>query len=301
VIAVDEDDLELLAALRAEVTDQTAPPVHTQLEDVVRQGRRQVQHRRIGATLGVVVVVTGIGISAAVLRGIPNPADDGTVVSSSITGTATTTSAMPGWTRVLVEAQKSGMSGCAGGVSLPSRAKTTTVDGAVVSKVLVSSLTTAAPNAKVRITQSSWPPDDPKPTGSLGSTWVDVIDSGGGGSVYMYATGYAGAASDAADDQAYVDGVCTPPMRKTLTDGSVLQLYTPEEYDKAHPSQELRVFTPAHHVFVLTAEGFSSADWVQVPGDDPGVLAVPQGAGRHSLSLTADQLAFVGERIAAVG
>jgi hypothetical protein len=184
---------------------------------------------------------------------------------------------------------------------VPGEPKVAPVDVDKMNKVLLSSLQKVAPKASAKITRSTVLN---KPTSSdsvLASTWADVIDAGGGGSVYIEVHGFSGTPVQAADSERFVDGECIPPQRQSLPDGTVMQLYAPLSYDPGHPSQALRVYTPAHRLFVVTSEGFASPDWQQVAGDEPGTLVVPKGAGRHSLPLTEDQLTTVAQSVAAFG
>lgn len=301
--SVDTEDEELLALLRAEVSGQTPPPVRTALDTVVRRGRRRVRARRIGATLSVVAVVTGVGIATSVLRAnLPGglPANQ---LASSSSSTSPTTSTLPGWATVSPQptSRRADSTNCSNGVSVPGQPKVDPVDVDEVSKVLLASLQQVAPKSTLRITRATAATKPTSGDALLASTWADVIDAGGAGSVYVEVHGYSGTPAQAADNERFVDGDCTPPRRKTLGDGTVLQLYAETKYDPGHPSQALRVYTPTHRLYIVTAEGFASTDWTQVPGAEPGTLAVPEGAGRHSLPLTETQLTAIGERVATLG
>lgn len=291
---VDTEDEELLALLRAEVDGQAPPPVHTLLDDVVRRGRRRLRARRMGAALGVVAVVAGVGVTSAVLRSnLP-----GSGLTADHVSAASTVSSS-GWeTPSPVTSKRADSSDCSNGVSVPGEPKVDPVDVDRVNKMLVATLNDIAPKAAVKITRSTLSNKPASGDSVLASTWADVIDAGGGGSVYVEMHGFSGTPTQAADNEQFVNGVCTSPQRKSLPDGTVMQLYGELKYDPGHPSQALRVYTPTHLLYVITAEGFASSDWTQVPGDQPGTLAVPQGAGRHSLPLTQDQLIAVGESIA---
>ena len=300
--SVDTEDEELLALLRAEVDGQSPPPVHTSVEDVVRRGRRRARGRRVGAALGVVAVVAAVGGTTAVLREMPGrglPANQ--LNAASVSGSPTST--LPGWVVASPQSPSShaGSGACSTGVNVPGEPKVDSVDIDRVNKILLQSLRQVAPKAAVRITSSTMIKKPTSGDAMLASTWADVIDAGGGGSVYIEIHGYSGTPIQAADDEQFVNGGCTTPQRRILADGTVMQLYAAERYDPGHPSQALRVYTPAHRLYVITAEGFSSADWTQVPGDEPGTLAVPTGAGRHSLPLTEAQLTAVAEQIARIG
>jgi hypothetical protein len=293
VSSVDTEDEKLLALLRAEVCDQAPPPVHTALDNVVRRGRRRLRARRLGAALGVVAVVTGVGIATSVLRA-NLPDNQLSVASTSTPGVVTTTT---GWT----SSAKADTRECANGLSVPGEPKVDPVDVDKLNKVLIGTIQKVAPKASTKITRSTVLV---KPTSSdsvLASTWADVTDSGGGGSVYVEVHGFSGTPVQAADSERFVDGDCTPPRRQLLPDGTVMQLYTPLSFDPGHPSQALRVYTPTHRLFIVTSEGFASPDWTQVANAEPGTLIVPKGAGRHSLPLTEDQLTVIAQNVAAAG
>ncbi|MFI9380979.1 hypothetical protein [Kutzneria sp. NPDC052558] len=292
---MDAEDEELLALLRAVVDGQAPPPVHTMLDDVVRRGRRRMHARRMGATLGVVAVVAGVGVASSVLRGSLPANTDHVSAASPASGSPTLT----GW---MIPPQASvrrpDSNNCSNGVNVPGEPTAHTVDLDKINKVLLETLHDVDPQAATKITRSTATVNPPGSDGILASTWADVLDSGGGGSVYIEVRGFSGTPTQAADSEQFVNGVCTPPQRKTLGDGTVMQLYGELKYDPGHPSQALRVYTPSHRQYVVTSEGFSSPDWTQVADAQPGTLAVPEGAGRHSLPLTSDQLVAIGEAVA---
>ena len=296
--SVDTEDEELLGLLRAEVDGQAPPPVRTALDDVVRRGRRRIRTRRIGATLGVVVVVAGIGIATSLLRGMPGrglPASQINAASSSVSTTPS------GWAVASSPSSSTRDSkDCSSGISVPGDPQIGVISVDRLNSTLISALQQVAPKASSKITSSTI-----AKLGSgnplLASTWADVIDSGGGGSVYVEVHGFSGSPEQAADNDQFIGGDCTPPMRKSFPGGVVMQLYPAEKYDPGHPSQALSVYTPAHVQYVITAEGFSSADWTHDPSAKPDTLVVPEGAGRHSLPLNESQLIAIGEHIAPLG
>lgn len=296
--SVDTEDEKLLAQLRAEVFDQTPPPVHTALADVVRRGRRRVRGRRIGAAVGVIAVVTGVGITAAMLRDVPGRNQ----LTAATAGSSPAPTSLSGWAVASPPAtSRKDSTDCANGVSVPGEPKVEAIGVDTVNNALVAALRDVDSKALLKITKSSAAKQPTSGDGVLASTWVDVVDAGGGGSVYVEVHGFSGTPQQAADNEQFVNGGCVPPQRKTLADGTVMQLYPALKYDPGHPSQALRIYTPQHRLYVITAEGFSSADWTQVAGAEPGTLAVPEGAGRHSLPLTETQLIAVGERLATLG
>ncbi|WP_211764392.1 hypothetical protein [Kutzneria sp. CA-103260] len=298
---MDAEDEELLAQLRAEAHSQEPPPVHTMLDDVVRRGRRRLRARRMGATLGVVAVVAGVGVATSVLRD-NLPGSGLTADHLSAASSVSTSPTLSGWAiPPQVTSTRADSTDCSNGVSVPGEPKADPVDIDHLNKVLLTSLRDIAPKATSKITRSTAVNKPATGDATLGSTWADVVDSGGGGSVYIEVHGFSGTPTQAADNEQFVNGVCTPPQRKTLADGTVMQLYGELKYDPGHPSQALRVYTPAHRLYVVTSEGFASPDWTQVANAEPGTLAVPEGAGRHSLPLTEDQLTAIGERVAALG
>ncbi|MFC0429354.1 hypothetical protein [Kutzneria buriramensis] len=299
---MDSQDEELLALLRAEVDGQAPPPVHTALDDVVRRGRRRLRTRRLGATLGVVAVVGGVGIATSILRlgmpGVGLPA--GQINAASSVSGSPSPSTMSGWSVAPAEPQTShaATDNCSKGPAMPDRPGNASVNVDTVDKVLLDALRQVAPKASVKITKATAavrPVDQ-----LLGSTWADVVDAGGAGSVYVEMHAFGGAPVQAADNEKFVDGGCTLPQRQVLADGTVLQLYPVANYTPAHPSQTLRVYTPAHVLYVIIAEGFASTDWVKSP-DQPDTLSVPKDAGRHSLPLNEQQLTALATRVAGIG
>ncbi|MFC0546471.1 hypothetical protein [Kutzneria chonburiensis] len=293
--SLDTEDEKLLALLRAELSDQTPPPVHTALDDVVRRGRRRLRARRMGAALGVVAVVAGVGVATSVLRANVPGGMTADQLSTAATSSAVTTTT--GWT----SSAKADTKDCANGIAVPGEPKVGPVDVDKLNDALLGTIQKVAPKASTKITRSTVLHNPTSSDSVLASTWADVVDAGGGGSVYVEIHGFSGTPVQAADSERFVDGECTPPRRQLLPDGTVMQLYAPLSYDPGHPSQALRVYTPSHRLFIVTSEGFASPDWTQVANAEPGTLIVPKGAGRHSLPLTEDQLTIIARNVAAAG
>ncbi|AHH93478.1 hypothetical protein GCM10010174_31770 [Kutzneria viridogrisea] len=297
---VDRHDEELLAALRAEL-DAPAPPVRTQLDEVLRRGRRRVRARRLVAAAGVVTVVAGVGLGSAVLRGWQGPGE-APVASPPTTVVASTGNLPSGWGPAPVTASPASPEPgakvtCGHWVTMPDNSRAPELDGALLAKVLTETVQRVAPSAKVALTNTDWSSSLKRSDGLLGTVWIDITDSGGPGSLLTEVRAYAGAPAEAADAEAFVYGGCTTPLRKTLSNGTVLQLYGVNSDDPGHPSQALRVYTANRHLYVLVAEGFGSVNWTK----DTGQLAVPKGVGRRSVPLTQQQLTQVGDYLATLG
>jgi hypothetical protein len=131
------------------------------------------------------------------------------------------------------------------------------------------------------------------------SRWIDVTDAGGTGSVTIDESPYTGAPLEAADRDAFLYGNCEPPARKVMADGTVVQ------YASAVPSepfqsltQGLRIYRPNGVLVEITQRNFGSPDF-RLNDDDQSFDRF--GRGRETLPLSADQLAAIGEMVAAAG
>ncbi|WAL66912.1 hypothetical protein ORV05_03670 [Amycolatopsis cynarae] len=239
----DDETREALQTL----LDEPAPPARTGLEDVVRRGRRRVLARRLGSAAAVLAVVAGVGIASTSLRATPE-----TVQSAS--GGAS----LPGWQTVNVpaivvipkgdltlgEAEKVGPV-CRSSAQTSVSVEGTTLPEQTVVQAFVQAVAAAAPGAKVVQTHLFWE----APT--RGMLRADITSQKSAGGIDLMADRYRGTAQQAADADAHADGNCSSPQRRTLPNGVVLQLYSPQLLKGDVQVQSLRVYGPNGRLYVL--------------------------------------------------
>ncbi|MET1076277.1 MAG: hypothetical protein ABWY11_26780 [Umezawaea sp.] len=300
------------------VIDTTAPPSTTALDDVLRRGRRRVYALRAGAVAGVVAVVAGAGLAAFALRSTPTsmPPADGPAVTSTGTvpppapelwpvvdlpnqvpyGTwkpAASASPAPGreilnmpqcsvhWEdRVAVDFGTApvssefldafvGVIGQVSGLAVPGELKT----------------------AVLQSTQND---------GQVSfSSWIDVTDVGGTGSLSIAEGRYTGAPLEAADQEAFLSGNCNPPNRLVMDDGTVVQHVSavPSEPFQSL-TQQMRIYRPDGRSVEIVLRNFGSPDFRV---DDAGTSFDRFGQGRQTMPLSDAQLEAIGQAVARVG
>ncbi|TVT52805.1 hypothetical protein FNH05_12445 [Amycolatopsis rhizosphaerae] len=274
----DDETREALQTL----LDEPAPPARTGLEDVVRRGRRRVLARRLGSAAAVIAVVAGVGMASTSLRATP-----GTVESASGGGS------LQGWQTVdvpavvvipkgdltLEEAAKVGPV-CRSRAQTSVSIEGTTLPEQTVVQAFLQAVAAAAPGAKVVQTHLSWEP----PT--RGMLRADITGQKAAGGIDLMADRYRGTAQQAADADAHADGNCSSPQRRTLPNGVVLQLYSPQLLKGDLQVQSLRVYGPNGRMYVLTMRAYLTGGG-KVVRPDPGAFP-----------LSESQFAQVGVRLA---
>jgi hypothetical protein len=304
------------------VLDQPAPPAVTSLDAVVRRGRRRALVLRAGRFGGVVAAVAVIGVGATALRGLPSGEVE-QAVPAGATSSPTTTSAASadwpqGWTAVSVASRTDGPAppggppgtaapgnpgldrsrwGCDSGiVELPPPTATIRPEHEVVPAFEAAVSKVVAPARTRSVLPPKWDMHDPKLVDQRGFVAVDVIDATGTGSVQLEVIRFGGTALQNADADAYSYGNCTRPARKTLHDGTILQMYPINTIDPQAQTRPVRIYTPGGREYIATAAGYSSARL----GNDHNGTATTQG-DRGSVPLTTTQLAQLAEELAKLG
>jgi hypothetical protein len=320
------DERQLRDAVRS-VLDQPAPPSAANLDTVLRRGRRRAVMRRTGTFGGVAAAVLAIAIGATALPGLQGGGQTGpaiaTTASPAVAGSASspaTTGAAspdwpPGWTPVSAAPQTKETAspgsgspprgsddfdrskwGCTSGVHrLPPPTTNIRPEHEVVPAFEAAVAKVAAPAQVRRVRQPVWYMRDPKNDEQLGHVAVDVTDAAGTGSVQLEVVRFGGTAEQNADANAYSYGNCARPVRKTLPDGTILQMYPVNDIDARQPTRPVRVFTPNGREYIATAASYGSSN---LPPEGEGGLV---NGGRGSVPLTAAQLAQLAEELAKLG
>lgn len=263
-------------ALRA-LLDEPAPPAANPLEQVLRRGRRRVRGQRLGVVVIVVAVVAAIGGGTLALW--PPAADPQPSAADRLATGYQWPEELAGWEPVAAACPSSATVTARGSVALLPEA---TVEPAFVAGVA------AVTGSPADVALSEWD--------VRGYVMVEVPVAGALGSVHLEATTAAAAPpSAAADADVGVYGQCTVPLRKTLGDGAVLQLYAPDLRSPTAPVQHLRTYLPSGRLYVVSSAGWSRSD-VSTVDSLGGVVKT----GRGRLPLDSQQLADVATRVAAL-
>jgi hypothetical protein len=259
------------------LTEEPAPPVTTTLDEVVRRGRRRVFVQRTSAVAGVVGVVAAIGVGAMVLRpgGGTEVADGPTV-------------ALPGWETV----DLSGRNCLSPEKTLP-EPDVPLLPEETVKTAFINSVKDVTKQAPVRAT-SNWTPDTGEFPPPRGYVSVEVPMDGGNGQLLLETGRHGGTPPQAAEETIGEFGICEEVYRRTLPDGTVLQLFPVNDYVRNMPDQALQVYRPDGREYIVTAAGYSQAE------SDPITFKngeTPVGKGRGKLPTTEAQLATIAETL----
>lgn len=218
--------------------DVPAPPPSTTLEDVLKRGRRRVLTQRVGAMLGVVAVVAGIGFGAMTinLHKPPAPADDDVDYGPAMVLHDVA------WPRVQVARRTPAdparpESGCA-----PAGEPNVGQEPQRAEKLSVwfTRLQGVAPEMQVTASGQD----------NVFGYEVQVGDNLGAGKVRLERGFFTGSPLDAANAAVWATGSCEPPQRTTDANGAVYQLYDPRAVPEVDAiSQTLYVFRADGKVF----------------------------------------------------
>jgi hypothetical protein len=277
------DDDSARRALRT-ITDDPAPPLTTTLDQVVRRGRRRVLVQRTGMVAGVMGVVAAIGVGAILLR-----PGDGVQTATTVTMSAPSTPALPGWEPVSLPASVRGIDGVCkqdGIASLPPAPNIPLLPAHVVRDALA----TAAQRTgmTMQLASSVWEPDSPKNAGPRGNLDFKIVMDNGQGRLQLEASRFGGTPTQVADASITVYGNCDTPMRLTRPDGTVLQLYPLDDRDRAAPSQRVQIYQPDGRMYVITSAAKTEEN------HQPPTVDHPQTVDGGKVPVTEAQLAEFG-------
>ncbi len=221
----DEDEAAMARAALRQLASQPAPPLRTDFQTVLARGKRRLFYQRAAASLGVVVVLVGIALGSTALARHDRPGGLNTAGGGdSVTLTTSPSTATSGWTTV---------------TGVPATGKCDTVlsnqlaamgltladqEADVLRQVVALTLAQqAAGTAKVETSvvsdkSGAWP--------YVGLVAViNPAKTGGVQEIRLTAWRFTGTPIEAANQTAYLNGVCVPPTRLTLDNGAVVQQY----------------------------------------------------------------------------
>jgi hypothetical protein len=237
------DDDEARRALRS-LSDEPLPLVTTTVDEVLRRGRRRVLVQRVSAFAGVVAVVAAIAVGGVLLR--PGDASGGAQVGS-------TNSSIPvfpsGWTQVVSMPQDIDPDAdwCrqqekeyhTPDVTLPSEEAVTSALLTSIEEVVggTSTLTPQWGKRSGHMTVNLLMVDNRIP---------QIAFDGGT---------FGGTPRQAADGSVMAEGNCDAPWRRTLEDGTVLQLY-PGVKEPAEAAPMLMIYRPDGVTFTFMSGGY---------------------------------------------
>jgi hypothetical protein len=287
------DDDAARRALQA-LTDEPAPPARTTVEQVLRRGRRRVFAQRASAVAGVVAVVAVIGVGAVLLRPGGVQVADGS--TTNVPASTQSSMPLPGWRPVSLPADTQTSKGnCMQQyVELPPEADVPLVSLGRAKEAFIGA-TEAIAGKALRASNSTWLPNSEKheaaPRGYIN---IAVAMDNGIGQIQLEAARYGGTPEQVANASITVYGQCGKPFRRTLDDGTVLQLYPLDTRDAVAPSQHLQIYRPDGRSYIVTSAGWSENDMVPIDGGSGGMTL---GGGRGKVPVTEAQLAAIGERL----
>jgi len=270
----DDMDGEVTMARQAlrSLADQPAPPLSTDLSDLMARGRRRLLAQRLAAGLGVVAVLGAVALGASLLAHHPG---SGNGITAATNGPTVSTTApapisgtvLPGWSTVpVVPAEPRSTVTTSPGGKLPSAVTTTSSPGRVASTAPQAVVDTA-PALRVALTEVLATQHVTAALTTSASTGA-LVATFATGSLRVQQLAMSGPPADTANTELDQYPNATV-QRETLPNGAVLQLYT-----ISAGTQALDVYLPA---------GAECALYLASNGTPP---------------LTEAQLAAVGEHLA---
>ncbi|MEV6716590.1 hypothetical protein AB0M48_31660 [Lentzea sp. NPDC051208] len=282
--------------------DVSAPPPTTTLDVVMKRGRRRVFAQRAGAVLGVFAVVAGIGFSAATLNQAAPPPQQ---ADRPDAGPATVEHAT-GWPRVDTAPQTPYRTWSPAASAPPSAGR------AVVNIPLCNIKAPAVPRPMGLGAEPMAPELVAKWRGRVEELLpemtiskvirfpshtfyeFDVSDSGGTGSIRIWAGRFTGTPKASADDGLWETGDCEPARRLVQPDGSVMQLHAVRPFEPFQTlTQALAVYRKDGLLVQLEQRNYGSPDFTADNPANPGATR-RTGAGRPTLPLSEEQFSRLG-------
>jgi hypothetical protein len=276
-----DDDSAARRALHT-LTDEPAPPVATTLDDVLRRGRRRVFLQRVATVATAVLMVATIGVGAMLLR--PGaPGDDDVRIATS-TPVPPAPGPLPGWAYV---GSPDGRCATNSVQNLPEAPDMPLLPVEVVETAFTKAVQRVLGDVPATVSRY-WLTTSPKHDAPAGYLTVEVPMTNGNGQIQLEAYHYGGTPTQVADASLDVYGLCTPPARHVMADGTILQLYPVNDFTPEQPTQALQIYRPDGRQFIVTAAGYSEADRVPLGGE----ISTIEG-GRGALPTTERQLTDV--------
>ena len=300
-----EDDNAARRALQL-LTEDSAPPVTTTVDEVLRRGRRRVFVQRASAFAGVAGVVAAIGVGAVLLRGQSGGVQVGDTTSAAPTttsvprsdGTGTQvlpTPLLPGgskWAPVDMPPDADSGKNCVQMDQSPPDSDVALLPEKTVKNAFSTVVTETIGKPPVLVT-SNWEGHSPKQDGApRGFVSVEVPMDGGNGELQLEVGRFGGTAEAYADWSRMAYGNCEAPWRRVLADGTVLQLFPINDGDAKAPMQHLQIYRPDGREYIITSAGYSEADVNRGP-DGSGRVE----GGRGALPADAVTMGGIAERL----
>lgn len=260
-------------ALLRKLADAPVPAARTTAGEVIAKGKRRLRLQRMAAVGSAVAVVAVIAAGTLILR--PG-GENGSVPLATHPSATSTSSALAGYTPVAaitpVIATNGPPTGPASTTTVPGPSSTDTAtttyetsvppsgqvmlcmpgDGVPssfaklrpeneVEQLFVDGIVAATRSKPAAVKQEQWQPE-PRVHMAFGLITAAV----GGGMIELAAKTHGGTAREAADADAQGDPACAQLRRKTMPDGTVLQLSPRQQ------AQYLQIYAPSGRSYALT-------------------------------------------------
>jgi hypothetical protein len=270
------------------LNDEPAPPVATSLDQVLRRGRRRVFIQRASAVAGAVVVVAAIGVTTVLLRSSTEPSGgDRVQVAATTPPKPKPAGPLPGWETIPIDEATCKQNPLQ---NVPGKPPETLLPRNVVETVFTSAIVDVV-GPKMIPLDTIWEEYSPKAEGPRGYVVAEIPMDNGNGQLQLEAQVYPGTPTQMADASLYSYGDCKAPARRTLDDGTVMQLYQPDFVHPEQPMQHLQIYRPDGREYIVTAAGWGEQDYVQAGDGQGGFIE----GGRGKLPATEAQLAKLAE------
>jgi hypothetical protein len=279
-------DDQLRDALRS-VVEAPAPPARTTLERVVQRGRRRVLVQRGAAVAAVIGVVAAIGVGGVLLRSATagqgvRPAGTSLSPAPASAAPPPRMKLLPGWTWApMPTTPGEGGDGCADYLSGHPEGTLERVPPDTEDFVRGFFIDAVREQAGIEPKDAGWQPGH-------NILEFEIERDGNDGFFELTIDSYGGSADKAADADAASTLDCDPPQRRTLDDGTILQLYSVEAGGGVAARRDVAVYLPGGRYYLL------SVGDVGGQGEDAWSVA----GGRGPMPLDDTELADVARTLA---
>jgi hypothetical protein len=238
----------------------------------------------------VVAVVAAIGVATVLLRSPGQPAqEDVQVADTTTTAPPKPAGPLPGWETIPLDETSCKQTPLR---NVPGKPPEAILPQALVEPAFTGAIAEVVNPAVIPLS-ATWEAFSPKAHGPRGHVVAEIPMGNGNGQLQLEAQVFPGTPEQIADASLYTYGDCKPPARRTLDDGTVMQLYQADVRVPEQPVQHLQVYRPEGRYYIITAAGWSEQDMVPVAGSTGFTIE----GGRGKLPTTAAQLAEIAEKM----